>query len=155
VKIFKKSNHEGFTSPITGSLMSLSEVPDAVFSQGMMGAGFAISIEESIVSAPVSGKVVSVFPTGHAYIIEGFNGMNVLIHIGIDTVNITDGLFKIMVNQGDIVKQKDVLVEVDVNALKLANVSLICPIIFLEKQEVTMSKTGRVSRDEELKIKFG
>lgn len=93
-------------SPTVGKLMTLSEVDDPVFSTGMMGPGFAIDPISEEVFAPIEGKITSVFPTKHAIGIKTAQGMEVLIHIGIDTVDLNGKGFDVKVNIGDVISKK-------------------------------------------------
>lgn len=104
---------EYFVSPAKGKIIALEEVPDKTFSQKLLGDGFAIDITDGKIIAPISGKLETVFPSGHAFGIKGANG-EVLLHIGIDTVSLNGEGFDVKVKQGDFVKQGDVLVNVDV-----------------------------------------
>ena len=94
-------------SPIKGKHVALSEVSDPVFAQKMMGEGSAILPEDNRVLAPVSGTLTTVFPTKHAYGIKTDDGLEVLIHIGIDTVELNGEHFDVHVKQGDTVTVGD------------------------------------------------
>lgn len=111
LNFFKKK--EEFTSPVTGKMIPLSEVNDAVFSQKMMGDGFAVVPSGSSVCTPLSGEVSVCFPTHHAIGIKTKSGIEFLIHIGIDTVELKGQGFESKVVQGQEVHQGDKLVEVD------------------------------------------
>ncbi|WP_227397103.1 glucose-specific PTS transporter subunit IIBC [Jeotgalibacillus aurantiacus] len=137
-----------FVAPISGEAVSITEVPDQVFSGKMMGDGFAIIPSDGIVRAPVNGKVVNVSPTKHAIGIESDNGQEILIHFGIDTVKLNGEGFKVHVNEGDLVKAGDLLLEVDLAAIKDRVPSIMTPIVFTnlmnnEKVEVKKNKISR------------
>lgn len=91
-------------APISGKVIPLEQVDDMVFSQKIMGDGIAIEPEEGRLYAPVSGTVSVVFPTGHVVGIEGTGGANVIMHVGIDTVELKGQGFDVKVKQGDTVK---------------------------------------------------
>lgn len=100
-------------SPLKGTVKPLSEVSDPVFAEGVMGPGVGIDPEEGKLYAPTDGEIVSVFPTGHAVGMKTADGMEVLLHIGIDTVQLEGDGFKAVVKQGDHVKAGELLVEFD------------------------------------------
>ena len=143
---------DGFVSPIKGEIQPLSEVPDAVFSQKMMGDGFAIIPSEGLVVSPVDGTIVSFFPTKHAIGIESDSGREILIHVGIDTVKLDGEGFEALVSQGDRVKKGQPLLKVDVDYIQEHAVSIITPIIFtnlFEGESVVINKSGNVDLAEE------
>ena len=144
------------TSPLEGELLPISDVPDEVFSQKMMGDGFAINPKNGIVTAPVNGKIVNAFPTKHAIGIEAENGLEVLIHVGVDTVNLKGEGFETFIKEGQTVKQGEKLLTVDLEFVKDKVPSVITPVIFtnLEGKEVTLLKNGMVSNGEKDIISF-
>ncbi|MFK5280126.1 PTS glucose transporter subunit IIA, partial [Lacticaseibacillus paracasei] len=91
----KKKTGQPIIAPVTGILMPLDDVTDDVFSQKMMGDGFAIQPEESQIVSPVSGTVSTVFPTKHAIGITTPEGLDVLVHMGLDTVELDGKPFKV------------------------------------------------------------
>ena len=103
---FKKSKSKGneVKAPIKGNLIPLSEVSDDVFSQKMLGDGFAVKPTGQEVVAPVSGTITTLFPTKHAIVIKTAEGLEVLIHLGIDTVELKGEPFKLFAEQGDSVR---------------------------------------------------
>jgi glucose PTS system EIICBA or EIICB component len=147
-----QAEDEIFIAPIEGELLPITEVPDQVFSQKMMGDGFAILPKEGTVVAPVDGKIVNVFPTKHAIGIESANGREILIHFGIDTVKLNGEGFEAFVSQGDTVKKGDLLLKVDIDAIKDKVPSLMTPIVFTnlkEGEQVKLEKQGVVKLKEE------
>lgn len=100
---------ETITSPVTGCIVALKEVNDPVFSTEMMGKGFAVIPESNTVTAPVSGVLTVVYDSKHAFGIQSDDGAEVLVHIGIDTVNLAGEHFETNLTQGAIVKQGQVL----------------------------------------------
>lgn len=105
-------------APVKGSMVSLDQVDDRAFSSGALGKGVAFVPEEDTVCAPVDGEVVSLFPTLHAIGIRTSYGIEVLIHIGINTVELNGTHFHAMVKQGDTVKAGQVLVKADFGKIK-------------------------------------
>lgn len=119
---FKKTKYDSkvLYAPTDGDYIALENVEDKVFSQKIMGDGFAIEPKNGTFVSPVSGELVTVFPTMHAYGIKTEDGKEVLIHIGIDTVSLNGHGFSAKVKQGQKVKTGDVLVKVDLEAVKQA-----------------------------------
>ena len=97
----KKAKNEEFLSPMKGIVRELSDVPDQVFSEKVMGDGFAIEPTSGKVAAPISAKVAAAFPTGHAFGLKASDGTEILIHIGIDTVQLNGEGFDVKVKAGD------------------------------------------------------
>ncbi|MDO4927861.1 MAG: sucrose-specific PTS transporter subunit IIBC [Corynebacterium sp.] len=120
-------------APLTGRVAPLSTVSDAMFAQGKLGAGLAITPTEGRLIAPVSGKVVVAFPSGHAFAIrtQGADGKNVdiLMHIGFDTVNLKGTHFTPKAFQGDEVQAGDTLVEFDIDGIKAAGYEVTTPVV--------------------------
>ncbi|MGP4080605.1 glucose-specific PTS transporter subunit IIBC [Pseudalkalibacillus sp. R45] len=142
---------EMIVSPIKGEILPITEVPDQVFSGKMMGDGFAIKPEEGTVVSPIDGKVVNVFPTKHAIGLETAGGREILIHFGIDTVNLKGEGFEIMVEQGDEVKRGQTLMKADLDYISEHAASTITPIVFTNLQEgekVKIEKSGSVDLNE-------
>ena len=106
-------NEEGkkilFLSPLTGRSVSLEEVPDPVFSQKIIGDGMAVIPSDGRIVSPVDAQVVSVADTAHAYGLKTEDGIELLIHAGLETVSLKGECFKVYVKQGDTVKAGDVL----------------------------------------------
>lgn len=142
-KLFKKDNRVLYT-PITGKVIPLDEVPDAVFSGKMVGDGFAVIPTNGKVYAPVNGKIVQFFPTKHAIGIIDETGLEVLIHFGIDTVELKGEGFTTHKAVGDTIKVGDLLLEVDLNVLESHGKSAITPVVLTNKTQYNA-----------LKFKFG
>ncbi|ANU14576.1 PTS system, glucose-specific IIC component [Planococcus halocryophilus Or1] len=137
-----------FNSPMTGDLLPISEVPDQVFSGKMVGDGFAIKPTEGKVYSPVNGKVVTVFPTKHAIGIAADNGTEILIHIGIDTVHLKGEGFTSHIEQGDLVEQGQLLMEMDLDYIAEHAASIITPVVFTnleEGQSIKLKKSGAIA----------
>ncbi|GFZ27520.1 beta-glucoside-specific PTS transporter subunit IIABC [Lactobacillus corticis] len=111
---------ETINSPVKGTSLALSDVNDSVFSSLSLGEGIAISPKDNNIYAPVSGIIRVAYETGHAYGIASQNGAEVLIHAGIDTVNLNGKYFKSHVEQGMKVEQGDLIAEFDVEGIKKA-----------------------------------
>lgn len=117
-------------SPIKGKLIPLNEINDPAFASGAMGAGVGIKPAEGKVYAPFDAKVEVLFETKHAIGLTGTNGAAVLIHVGIDTVNLNGAPFHNLVNQGDTVKKGDLLLTFDIDAIKKAGYDTTTPFLF-------------------------
>lgn len=141
-----------FVSPIKGEIKPITEVPDAVFSGKMMGDGFAIVPAEGIVVSPVDGKIVNLFPTKHAIGLLSDSGREILIHFGIDTVNLKGEGFEALVSENDRVQKGQPLLKVDLEHIKNNAKSTITPIVFTnlaEGEKIVINKTGNVDLNEE------
>lgn len=108
------------TCPVAGEAIDITEVNDAAFASKAMGDGIAIKPAEGTLVAPISGTVEALFPTGHALAIKGDNGVSILLHIGIDTVEMKGDGFNARVAQGDHVEQGQLLVEFDLDKIAAA-----------------------------------
>ena len=131
--LFKKNKAEGDETiiiPLEGKVVSLESVPDPVFSKKMMGDGFAIEPTSGTVRSPINGEVISVFPTKHAVSLKSNNGREILIHIGVETVNLNGEGFTSFVKDGQSVKQGQKLLEVNFEAIKPMVPSILTPVIF-------------------------
>ena len=129
---------ENFQAPITGITKKLSDIEDKGFASGAMGEGFAIEMQDGKVVAPFSGEVMVCFPTGHAYGLKSNDGKEILIHIGMDTVELDGKGFDVKVQVGQKIKQGDVLVNVDIDYVKSQGKSLVTPIVFTDGRKVEL-----------------
>lgn len=116
-------------SPMKGEILPLSEVADEAFSSGALGKGTAIKLKEGKVCAPSDGTIVTFFPTGHAICILTDEGVEILIHIGMDTVKLDGKYFTPKVNEGDKVSKGQVLLELDIEKIEKEGFSLVSPVI--------------------------
>ena len=147
--------NEEFAVPVKGTLMPVTEVADQAFASKAMGDGIAIDPADGKIYAPFSGTISVAFPTGHAYGITAANGKEVLIHIGMDTVELNGKGFKPHVKQGDTVKQGDLLTEVDLDYIRSQGKPVITPVIFTDGTAVEVLKTGSVDKLEKGTVKLG
>lgn len=116
-------------SPLTGKIVALTDVPDPVFAGLMLGKGVAVEPTSGEVVSPVNGTVTTVFPTGHAVGLTADNGIEVLIHVGMDTVSLKGQGFTQHVKAGDKVSVGQKLVTVDLEAVKAAGYPIVTPIV--------------------------
>lgn len=140
-----------FAAPIAGKLMTIEEVPDPVFSSKSAGDGFAIIMEDGKVLSPVNGKIVAVFPTGHAIGIKSEDRNEYLIHIGLDTMQFKGEGFQLHVELDQEVKKGDVLVDVDLAFFEEKKVQMVCPILVTNanSRKIKLLKEGKVTLQEE------
>ena len=136
------NTNEVMVLPVKGEIIPITEVEDKVFSEKLMGDGFAVKPSEGKVYAPFSGEITVAFPTGHAYGMKCDNGKEILIHVGMDTVELDGKGFTQHVKQGDRVKQGDLLCEVDLDFIKNSGKSTVTPVIFTDGTTVSELKTG-------------
>lgn len=123
------------TAPVEGRIISITDVPDQVFSQKYMGDGFAIEPAKGEVVSPVDGIITSFFPTKHAFGITTDNGFEVLVHFGLDTVTLNGEGFEALKNQGDRIKAGEMILKVDIDKIKDKVPSIITPIVFTNLTE--------------------
>ncbi|WP_160724820.1 glucose-specific PTS transporter subunit IIBC [Bacillus sp. USDA818B3_A] len=149
--------NEVFAAPLKGEIKPITEVPDQVFAGKMMGDGFAIVPSEGMVVSPVNGKIVNLFPTKHALGILSDTGREILIHVGIDTVNLKGQGFETLVAENDIIEQGQPLLKFDINYIKEHATSTITPVVFTnltEGEKVVIEKSGQVNMKQEGIIKI-
>lgn len=137
-------------SPIDGKAVNLKDVPDEVFSEKMMGDGLAIEPSTGTVRAPFDGEVATDFPTKHALGLINENGLEVLIHVGLDTVALKGEGFTLHVKTGDTFKKGDVLLEFDLKYIKENAKSDITPVIITgpANAEIAATNFGEVTNDD-------
>ena len=116
-------------SPLEGKAVALSEVPDPIFAAGKLGEGVAVEPTGTTVVAPAAGKVAATYPSGHAVGLKLDNGVELLVHVGLDTVNLDGEGFTVKVKKGDQVAAGDTLIEFDPAVIKKAGYPLITPVI--------------------------
>lgn len=120
---------EALAAPVAGKVVPLAKVEDEIFSSEMLGKGIAILPEENIVKSPVKGEIVTIFDTQHAIGLKTDDDVEVLIHIGIDTVNLKGQHFKALAKVGDRVEVGTPIMEVDFAAVKEAGYDIITPVV--------------------------
>jgi len=130
-----RTNRQKLTllAPLSGQSVPLSEVPDAAFSQGHIGKGLAIAPSSGRLIAPLSGEVVHVIDTAHAVILEHASGVQILIHIGINTVSLRGKGFNALVKTGDRVVAGQVLIDFDLDLLRNEGFSAVTPIVVVNE----------------------
>ncbi|WJQ00339.1 PTS glucose transporter subunit IIA [Geobacillus stearothermophilus] len=146
----QQPKEETITAPLDGTIVPLEDVPDPVFAQNMMGDGIAIDPADGDVVAPVDGEIIQLFPTKHAIGLRSAAGVELLIHVGIDTVSMNGEGFTAYVKAGDRVKRGDRLLSVDLPLVREKAKSAVTPIIItngdalesLEKKAGTSAAKG-------------
>lgn len=140
--VLNSSCEENFISPMSGQCYEISEIDDQVFASKAMGEGIAIDLNDGKVVAPFSGIISVAFPTKHAYGIKCDNGKEILIHIGMDTVELNGEGFTSYVKVGDRVKQNDLIAKVEIEVIKAKGKSLISPIVFTDGTKIEVLKNN-------------
>lgn len=140
-------------SPISGDVISLNDVPDQVFSNRIVGDGTAIEPFDGLVLSPCNGKIEQIFRTNHAIVIKSDEGLQILIHLGLDTVELNGYGFERISQIGAIVKIGEPLVRMDINKLKNMNKSIITPVIILNMDivsEITICEGVKTAGKDDL-----
>ncbi|MCM2590754.1 PTS glucose transporter subunit IIA [Rossellomorea marisflavi] len=153
-KLFGKKEESPKTisvvAPLSGTIKSLEEVPDPVFSQKMMGDGIAIVPDNGKVVSPVDGEIMQLFPTKHAVGIKAANGAELLIHIGLETVSMKGEGFEAHVSEGSKVQAGDPLITFDVSLVEEKAKSTITPIILTNGDDM-----GELVKKDGTKVEAG
>ncbi|MGG4000434.1 PTS sugar transporter subunit IIA [Anoxybacillus kestanbolensis] len=143
-----RKREEVIVSPLTGNVRSLENVPDPVFAQKMMGDGFAIEPTDGVVVSPIHGEVVQVFPTKHAVGLRSDQGLEILIHVGIDTVHMHGEGFEAYVKAGDRVKAGDLLLSFDLTLVQQKAKSSLTPVVITNGEVVNECHREHIEQAE-------
>lgn len=138
-------------SPCKGKVVPLTEVPDPTFAEKMLGDGFAVIPSEGKIYAPADGEVTMVFDTLHAVTMTTGSGVEILIHIGLDTVTLNGEPFMAHVAAGDQVKKGDLIMDVDLDKIGAAGLNCITPVLICntdDYNEITILKEGAASPED-------
>lgn len=149
----KKKKEQMIYAPATGKLMPITDVTDEVFSGKMMGDGFAVEPTETAVYAPVEGKVSTVFPTKHAIGITTEKGLEVLVHIGLDTVELDGAPFISKVEEGQEVNHNTQISEMDIEDIRKAGYDPTVVIVFTNMdivKSIPEANSGNVEHSAEV-----
>ncbi|KEI10701.1 PTS glucose transporter subunit IIA [Clostridium sp. K25] len=144
-------------NPIEGEIINIREVPDEVFSGKALGDGFAIKPKEGKVISPIDGEIAVLFPTKHAIAIKGDNGLELLVHIGIDTVNLNGEGFTTHISQGDKVKKGDLMITFDKKTIESKAKSSVTPIVITNMdivEKISVNYGRKAQGDNVATIKF-
>lgn len=155
--LFKKSKKEEiFVSPVSGKVIPIEKISDPMFAQKVMGDGFGVKPQSNEFYSPVSGEIVSIFPTKHAITFKTKNGLEILLHVGIDTVELNGEPFEISVEEGQVIEAGDKLGTVNREMLRDADKDDTLIVIITNKPEVEefrkISETKVNNGDEISKI---
>lgn len=131
---------EQITAPVSGRLLPMDQVPDPVFSGGLLGPGFAVDPADGVVVAPAAGMIIAVPETRHAVGLRTTGGAELLIHVGVDTVTLKGEGFTARCAEGDAVEAGAVLLEVDLAAIRDRVPSLVTPVIITNAAELAVSE---------------
>ncbi|MED3562439.1 N-acetylglucosamine-specific PTS transporter subunit IIBC [Bacillus xiapuensis] len=135
-----------FVMPIEGKIIPLADVPDQVFSQKMMGDGFGIVPSKGSVVSPVDGEILNVFPTKHAIGIRSKQGYEILIHIGLDTVNLKGEGFTVLVKEGEQITKGQEILKFDLDFIKNSVPSSVTPVIFTNLTSLNIKTHGQTEQ---------
>ena len=151
------NNEKKVIAPLSGKVIALSEVPDEVFSQKVLGDGAAIIPEDGKIVSPVNGEVSTVSETLHAYGFTSDDGLEILVHVGIDSVALKGAGFTAHVKEGDKVKAGDLVAEVDLDVLKKNNIPTITPVLVCDGADelVMTATTGSVAAGKSVVLTLG
>lgn len=159
-KLFGKKeeiNPNHVYAPMAGEAVDISQVPDPTFSSGAMGNGIAIQPTDGKVCSPVNGTVDMMFDTGHAVTLISDNGIEILIHVGLETVGLNGAPFQVKVQNGQKVKQGDILMVADLDAIKAAGLPTITPVLICNTDDYTTfnTTTGKAVTNADVVIELG
>lgn len=141
----KEKSQSVVYAPLTGKAVPLEQVPDPVFSEKVLGDGVAIIPEDGRIVSPVDGQIVSVAETGHAYGFSTEDGLELLVHVGLETVSLKGECFKVHVKERDQVKKGDLVAEVDLAYLAEKNINPITPVLIcsdIDDQDLKCAEGG-------------
>lgn len=138
------------TSPLTGRVVPLDEVDDEVFSERVMGDGVAVQPAAGEVVAPLSGRIEKLFKGGHGLAIEDDSGLQVLVHIGLETVKLKGDGFTVHASEGDPVSAGDLIVSVDLDRMNELDIDLVSPVVVISGHDVSNHATGEVASGDRL-----
>ena len=152
----ENNNNIVLKSPLSGKVLHISKTPDDVFAEKMLGDGVSIEPSEGVVYSPVDGEITQIFlPSKHAIGITSKDGLEILIHIGLDTVKMNGEGFEALIKQGDQVKEGQELIRFDIEKIKEKAKSTITPVIVTNMHDIKglrLIKDGNIQAKEDLMI---
>lgn len=147
--IFKKDKETLIKSPVNGLAISLNKVPDNIFSSGMMGKGLGFVSKDAKVFAPCDGKIVMIAPTKHAIGIRN-NGIEILIHVGMDSCSLNGEGLNVLVKTGEQVREGDLLLTYNLEYMKEKGIDMTIPMVITNSNECNVNilyEFGDVNKD--------
>ncbi|WP_334328715.1 PTS sugar transporter subunit IIA [Companilactobacillus sp. HBUAS59699] len=143
--LFSRTKSEPVVAPVTGQLIQLDKVSDPVFAKKMMGDGFAIIPHDETIVSPVNGVVSTVFPTKHAVMIKSKHGLEIMLHLGIDTVELNGEPFEMKVREGNKITAGQMIATMNLKSIKEADKDTTVMVIITDINEVknSITYTGR------------
>ena len=159
-KLFGKKeaiNPNHIYAPVAGEAVAITEVPDPTFSEGMLGNGIAIKPTDGKIYAPVNGTVETMFDTGHAVTLVSESGMEILIHVGLETVGLNGAPFQVKCKNGQKVNKGDLLIVADLDAIKAAGLPTITPVLVCNSDDYTTfnTTTGKAVTNADVVMELG
>lgn len=153
----EKLNGNHIYAPMEGQAVPITEVPDPTFAEGMLGNGIAIQPTSGKVCAPFDGTVSMMFETGHAVSLTSETGVEVLIHVGLETVGLNGAPFKVAVKNDQKVKKGQLLMEADLDAIKAAGLPTITPVLVCNTDDYSTFNTtvGKAVTNADVVIELG
>lgn len=148
-----KDNSIKIGAPISGKLVSIKEVSDPTFGEEILGKGAAVIPDDGKVYAPADGTVSTVFPTGHAVAMATDDGVEILIHVGLDTVKLDGKHFTIHAQEDQKVKKGDLLLEVDLGQVKAEGYDTITPVVICNSDdfaEILMEEAREIVQGDDI-----
>lgn len=137
-------------SPMAGEVVSLEEVPDPVFAERVMGDGIAVRPVAGEVVAPVGGRIEKLFEGGHAFVLETTDGVQVLVHVGIDTVHLKGDGFTVHASEGEEVEAAHHIVTVDLGRMAELNIDMTSPVVIISNHPIRHIADDKVAAGDVL-----
>ena len=159
-KLFGKKeeiNPNFIYAPMAGNAVEITKVPDPTFAEGLLGQGIAIEPTDGKVYAPVNGTVDTMFDTGHAVSLVSESGMEILIHVGLETVGLNGAPFQVKVQNGQKVKKGQLLFEADLAAIEAAGLPTITPVLVCNSDDYSTFNVnpGKTVTNADVVIELG
>ena len=159
-KLFSKKeeiNLNHIYAPVAGEAVAITEIPDPTFSEGLLGNGIAIKPTDGKICAPVNGTVETMFDTGHAVTLVSESGMEILIHVGLETVGLNGAPFQVKCKNGQKVKKGDLLMIADLAAIEAAGLPTITPVLVCNSDDYTTfnTTTGKAVTNADVVMELG
>lgn len=158
LECYKKNakNHVGkiiLYAPISGEIVAVADIPDEVFALGILGDGIGIIPTKDEVVAPCDGKITAIIDSGHAVVITAPNGMEILLHVGLNTVELRGKFFEYAIKEGDTVKRGDLLIKFDLDQIKAAGYQMHTPLLVTNADDygtITTLAEGKVRAGDKI-----